>query len=876
MRQKIAFSLERKRVNPGRFLSYTFLIRRLLRYSAVASMVGIAALVFFPVSLTHATPVLYIPNNSSNTVSVMDGSTYSVIKTISVGQDPYGVGVSPDGKSVFITNMAADTVSVIDTAANTVINTISVGDSPFGVAVSPDGRYAYVANAEDDNISVIDTSGYSVVAHIKVGDGPHGMVFHPDGSKLYVTNYFGSTVSVINTSTNSVIKTITVGTSPHGIAIHPSGAYVYTANVHGDSLSVISTSSNSVIKTVNTGKWPFFPALDPTGQYLYVSNHDSSSVTVVDTSSNSVVGNITVGLGPHGISLDATGSRAYVANEAGNSVSVIDTPSRTVITTVSVGTTPIAFGNSLAEPKIPSPRGANVFTPYTHAVIPFRDSDPGKAKPIGMGTIAGVGATLSLSVGANKFSSPMDVYLGLSMPAIDPANIYLFTSAGLKPISAGLLPWKSSVTDISGVVVSDYDALLLPTGAYGFYLRVVPAGTAAANLSMNYYQWNGSLSVIRASDVANKAIALFGTDSAAAAAIFLAMDNGFSIDQIVASIDAGSLSSIGEIQGAQSSSSGLKVLRGGTVADKHCGDLDYMNNEFDKQLCIGRIEVMLEGVNGNGSESTAVLTAMLGDVGYSAAQIDEMHQEECCTTDIPTLEIRCCYDTQYGSICGTGWCFVTKPVNPPTNKLTETLDAICPILGGNRDSRIISNNPFMSPQAVSPIPGLKRASASDNCTPTCTDNDGDGYYVQSGCGTGGAVDCNDGNSNIKPTMPENCADGIDNNCDGMIDAQDPGCNPPAPSPAPCPDPANPTPCGSGCYPAGAVCCDATGGACAAGSQCCGTGCMPAGYVCCAPVGHCPPGNTCDYENKSCISGTGVSDFMTHDTKWQPFLEGPNN
>jgi YVTN family beta-propeller protein len=763
--------------------------------------------------------------------------------------------------------MAADTVSVIDAGTNTVTNTISVGDFPFGVVVSPDGRYAYVANAADDNISVIDTSGYSVVALITVGDNPHGLVIHPDGSKLYVTNYFGNTVSVINTSTHSVIKTITVGTYPHGIAIHPSGAYVYTANVLGDSLSVISTTSNSVIKTVSTGKYPFFPAIDASGQYLYVSNHGSNNVTVVDISSNGVAGVIAVGSAPHGISLDSTGSRAYVANEGSNSVSVIDTSSRTVITTISVGTTPISFGNSAAEPKIPSPTGANMFTPYTDTVVPFRDSDPSKAKPIGLGTISGVGATLTLSLGAKAFSSPMDVYLGLSMPP-DPENLYLFTSAGLRPISAGLVPWKSSVADISGVVLSDYDALILPTGAYVFFLRVVPAGTPAANFSMNYYQWSVSLSVVRASDVANKAIALFGTDLAAAAAIFLAIDRGYSLDQIIAAIDAGTLSIIGEIQRQSNTSSGLRAGKWvGLVAEKYCGHLDP---EYppDKAACVNTIEAVLEELGSGGftkEDQLAVGILLLRDVGYSSAQVDRVADKKNydCEGTVH-LKIECCGDNVLD-------CWIVEPDFQPTDTLSETAAKICPILGGNRASRTLSQNPFMSSQAASPIPGLRLASPSDSCTPICTDSDGDGYYVQSGCGTGGAVDCDDGNGNIKPGMPESCADGVDNNCDGKIDASDPGCTPSDP----CPDPANPIPCGTRCIPADAVCCGET--ACAAGKECCGTGCMPAGNVCCAPLGHCSPGSTCDYEKKTCISsGAVVTDFSTQGTTWPPVLEGPNN
>ena len=50
--------------------------------------------------------------------------------------------------------------------------------------------------------------------------------------------------------------------------------------------------------------------------------------------------------------------------------------------------------------------------------------------------------------------------------------------------------------------------------------------------------------------------------------------------------------------------------------------------------------------------------------------------------------------------------------------------------------------------------------------PSCTDNDGDWFAVEGGaCGT---VDCNDGDPAINPNAIEVC-DGIDNNCNGIID-----------------------------------------------------------------------------------------------------------
>jgi len=62
---------------------------------------------------------------------------------------------------------------------------------------------------------------------------------------------------------------------------------------------------------------------------------------------------------------------------------------------------------------------------------------------------------------------------------------------------------------------------------------------------------------------------------------------------------------------------------------------------------------------------------------------------------------------------------------------------------------------------------------SDACyNSNCTDNDSDGYYAESECGT--KIDCNDNNYYVNPGREEICEDRIDNNCNGIINE---GCNP---------------------------------------------------------------------------------------------------
>jgi hypothetical protein len=54
----------------------------------------------------------------------------------------------------------------------------------------------------------------------------------------------------------------------------------------------------------------------------------------------------------------------------------------------------------------------------------------------------------------------------------------------------------------------------------------------------------------------------------------------------------------------------------------------------------------------------------------------------------------------------------------------------------------------------------------------CTDNDGDGYYAEGeSCGT--PADFNDGEAAAYPGASEDCADGVDNDGNGLVDGADP-------------------------------------------------------------------------------------------------------
>src|SRR5438552_3982184 len=141
-----------------------------------------------------------------------------------------GAGAADAQDFAYVANAASNSVSVIDTASNTVVATVGVGSRPFGVAITPDRARAYVTNgaaaqdlsratlASSNPVSGIVTASNAVVTAVGGGSRAFGVAITPDGTRAYVTNTASQSVSVINTASNTVVATVGVGQFPLGVA----------------------------------------------------------------------------------------------------------------------------------------------------------------------------------------------------------------------------------------------------------------------------------------------------------------------------------------------------------------------------------------------------------------------------------------------------------------------------------------------------------------------------------------------------------------------------------------------------------------------------------------------------------------------------------
>jgi len=323
------------------------------------------------VAVNPNTDRVYVANEDSANVSVIDGATNAVVATVPAGYGPYGIAVNPNTNRIYVGDRQAKvwvidgasnavvaivpvdstvgdvavnpntnriyvsgggSVSVIDGAGNTVVATVPVGLGAYGVAVNPSTNLIYVASEATDEVSVIDGSSNVVVATIPVGSLPTKVAVNPTTNRIYVAD--DSDVSVIDGVTNTVVANVPLPSATSwSIAANPDTNLIYAAAYYGNKVSVIDGSTNTVVATIPTFR-PWGVAANPDTDRIYVANHYDNSISVIDGATNAVVATVPLGSLPVGVAANPRTNRIYVTNVTSRSVSVIDGVTNGVIVAI--------------------------------------------------------------------------------------------------------------------------------------------------------------------------------------------------------------------------------------------------------------------------------------------------------------------------------------------------------------------------------------------------------------------------------------------------------------------------------------------------------------------------------------------------------------
>jgi len=88
------------------------------------------------------------------------------------GAPSHGIGVSPDGKTLWVDSSVASGVFAYSLPDLKLLGNVATGSTPDWLTFTPDSRFVYVANAGENYVSAVETRTLKVVARIAVGEVP--------------------------------------------------------------------------------------------------------------------------------------------------------------------------------------------------------------------------------------------------------------------------------------------------------------------------------------------------------------------------------------------------------------------------------------------------------------------------------------------------------------------------------------------------------------------------------------------------------------------------------------------------------------------------------------------------------------------------------
>jgi YVTN family beta-propeller protein len=293
-------------------------------------------------------PLVYVPNFGSNTVSVIDPRTHTVIGTHHVGGGPQHVVPSWDLKTLWVNDNSGNSLTPINPVTGAFGKPVSV-DDPYNLYFTPDGRYAVImaetkrqivfrdphtmavrhvlpvgcagVNHADfsadgryfivtcefsGDLLKIDTAGQRIIARMHLpGDHPmpQDIKISPDGRTWYVADMQTSGVWVLNGDSFAEPAFLPTGDGAHGLYPSRDSRYLYVTNRGEGTISVLSFATGKVVK-----KWkvpghasPDMGGVSADGTVLWLSGRYDGEVYAINTTTGHLIARIKVGVQPHGL-----------------------------------------------------------------------------------------------------------------------------------------------------------------------------------------------------------------------------------------------------------------------------------------------------------------------------------------------------------------------------------------------------------------------------------------------------------------------------------------------------------------------------------------------------------------------------------------------
>lgn len=286
-------------------------------------------------------PRVYVPNTESNSVDVIDPSTYKVIHHFRVGRLPQHVTPSWDLKTLWVLNDKGNSLTRIDPWTGALRGSVRVRD-PYNMYYTPDGKFAIVVAEQRERLEFYDPKTWKLAHQLWVPcKGVDHMDFSADGRYLIASCEFGEAVVKVDVAEQKLLGRLPVQPAgmPQDVKTSPDGKVFYVADMHANGVHIIDGDDFKQIGFLPTGKGAHGLYVSRDSRMLYVSNREEGSISLIDLATRKVAQKweLPGGGSPDMGGVSADGKVLWLSGRYNSEVYAIDTANGHLIARIPVG-----------------------------------------------------------------------------------------------------------------------------------------------------------------------------------------------------------------------------------------------------------------------------------------------------------------------------------------------------------------------------------------------------------------------------------------------------------------------------------------------------------------------------------------------------------
>ena len=332
---------------------------RFARLAAAAALAGLALSAAAPAAAAEDDVYIVQTNAAGDNVHVIDPATNEIVAEITGVEVIHGVAAAPDGSRLYLSNESTHALDVVDTKTLKVRKSIPLSGRPNNVAIHENGERLYVAiRGVGGGVDVIDAVAEEHVSFIRILRGVHNTFMTPDSRYVVAGSIGGSSATVIDTELERPVfafhfeggvRPFTFDTNPDGSTKH---MYVQISNLHG--FAVVDWEQRREVRRIvqpdipaaerNTYGIQGAPAhgikITPDGTSLWSTSKINGSVYAYALPGLEPLGGVKVGVVPDWLTFTPDSRYLYVANAHSNTVSVVAVSVQREVAVIPVGQVP--------------------------------------------------------------------------------------------------------------------------------------------------------------------------------------------------------------------------------------------------------------------------------------------------------------------------------------------------------------------------------------------------------------------------------------------------------------------------------------------------------------------------------------------------------